>query len=62
MSCEIWSEMCINSTLGLFVWTIISCLSQKSPGSCSSILVLVTRKEVCDLCSYNTPQEHITYV
>lgn len=52
--------MCINLTLGLFEQLYRLCV-KKNPVSCCSILVLVTRKEVCDLCNYDPSQEHITY-
>jgi len=49
--------MCINLTLGLFGQLYPVCL-KKSPGSWCNILVLVTGKEVCDLCNYDTQRTH----
>jgi len=53
--------MGINLIWGCLNNYILFVLKKKSPGSCCNILVLVTRKEVCDLCNCDPSQEHITY-
>jgi len=50
-----------NLTLGLFEQLYPLCLKKKALGRVAVLLVLVTMKEVCDLCNYDPSQEHITY-